>query len=63
MTESILFALIVSCHPAEPALISLPQSARVWGLLFRVIPNLFRDLGFGETVVGRSKVQEKLVDR
>ena len=56
MTESILFALIVSCHPAEPALISLPQSARVWGLLFRVIPNLFRDLGFGETVVGGQRL-------
>ena len=32
MTESSLPALIVSCHTAEPALISLPQSARVWGL-------------------------------
>ncbi len=60
MTEYSIFALIVSCHPAEPALKPAPKCpcleslfrAPVWGLLFRVIPNLFRDLGFGETVVG-----------
>jgi len=51
MTESGLFAITVSCHTNEPALISRPQNASVWGSclgpLYRVIPNLFRDLFCG----------------
>jgi len=51
MTESSIFAITVSCYTNEPALISLPQNASVWGSclgpLCRVIPNLFRDLFCG----------------
>jgi len=53
MTESGVFAITASCHITEPA----PKCFSL-GLLFRVIPNLFRDL----VLRSRRRAEDVLTD-